>query len=171
MKEIEMLNCDFDLFYLVNDKYPIHIATAGCIINTPPYAGYTVAEVISRSKKVCEDFPLSDSDQIEINPELSNILGIDVEFAKTVCDTVLHQQFEDPLTTYITKVYAWSFIRMAQRGFISLDRTHINMNDHLFHWVARPCTVENNDIRPLPSLEIAEFDVNLDTNRPFKIDI
>jgi hypothetical protein len=171
MKELEMLNCDFDLFYWVNNKYRIHLATDGCIINNPPYADYTVAEVISSSKEICADFPILDAEQIVINPNLKNILEIDEELARTICTTVLHKQVKDPITAYITQIYAWSFIRMAQRGFISFDRTKINGNDYLFHWVARPSKDSSDNIRPLPSLDISDFEICINTNTPIQIDI
>lgn len=110
--QIEQQTRDLDLF-LRDDEKLVHIATAGGVLPDQLAENDINSEIFLTLLD-----GISPIFEVEINPLLSSILGIP------------QQNVE---------LYLTDFIRMAERGFYSYDKSVLgDFEDTLFHLVARP---------------------------------
>lgn len=160
--EQEMLSLDIDWFVGIGCIY-IHAASAGGML--PNVVMERKEETLETFSKIRKADNIFSDEQIEINPNLREILDIDhhLEDYQYVFNT-MHEEanFRNelaPIDEYINNVYAKSFKAMARKGFISFDRT-LTDEDGVYHWVARP-------LQPLPMLEIGipQSDIQLNIDR------
>lgn len=122
---------DIDWFCSVNEKYWIHVASAGGILPDK----------------------INDRNQLrKIQYRVFNLPDIyaDEEIIKN--DDFLQIRFNDD--EMAIKTYLSSFKSMAKKGFISLDRTNLSdLEDQAYHIVCRP----RNIVLPVQLGEIINF--------------
>lgn len=132
-----MYSKDIDWFCSVNGKYWIHVASAGGILPNP----------------------INDRDCLRnIQHIVYNLPDIytDEEIIKN--DVFLMKRFHEDVMAI--KEYLGSFMRMARKGFISIDRTNLtNLEDPNYHIVCRP-----NNLKSLKQfIEFENFQVDDDS--------
>ncbi len=127
---------DLDWFVQVN-KRCIHAASGGGIIPKIVMQNNTVNDEI-RDRVSIES---SKDYKTELNPHLREILNLEErkdDFA-FLLSTLGIEFGDDPIQTYIDKVYVNSFVEYAKKGFWSFDKTNThNYSDNMYHLVARP---------------------------------
>lgn len=147
----EILNKDMDWFVKINQHY-IHAASAGGMIPTVIYENDEKNKSLARAIKHMPS--LFKEEEIEINPFLRQILHLEeqqeeLSFVLSACNISYEN---NPIDTYIKRIYCYSFMKFAQKGFLSFDKTNINnFNDSEYHLVARPRVEGNDNIIKLPS--------------------
>lgn len=120
-----MYSKDIDWFFSINNQF-IHVASAGGLL---PKQINDRDELRNIQKKVFELPYIHNQEEIELNQPFlikrfnNNINGIN---------------------NYLT-----SFVEMAMKGFISMDRTNLeNLNDNRYHIVCMP-----KKLKPIEGLE------------------
>ncbi|MBR9847345.1 MAG: hypothetical protein GYB35_15135 [Algicola sp.] len=140
--QIEQSTLDLDLFLRDKNKH-IHIASGGGRIPIR----------LANSDNVIEEFKtsignLEDNFEVEINPELAQILNIE----------------ENGMASYLN-----DFVSYAKQGFYSYDKTKIgDFDDMTFHLVAKP---KNGQLKLMKNIDILFIQNNLpETFQTFKLD-
>lgn len=136
---------DIDWFVKIGDRY-IHGASGGGEVPNVIIENDIANEKYSEFVETLEP-----KKNVYINKNLETILNLenkrdDIEFLLKA----LNIQYEDPIKSYIEKVYVRSFAEYAKRGFWSFDRS-LNGNYHLVAWPKSKIKLENDD--NIPNLE------------------
>ena len=123
-RQTYQLTHDMDCFFELNG-FPIHIATNGGIV--PSRLG-TVGELQTMQRQVTNmeafhpfhlnTFYLS-SLNVDDYPSREDLVGIDIVH---VIDLLFNETNEYAALPFFKKVYSYSFVQMARKGFWSFDR-------------------------------------------------
>lgn len=144
--DIELETRDLDWFIKMGGRY-IHAASGGGVIPDIIRNGST-------NEALLEEINYSDIRNyypVRVNQNLKNILAIDdmEDDIRFILNT-LKIAFDDPIKTYIEKVYARSFIGYARLGFWSFDKTNpLKPYDPYYHLVAWPM----KKVKEIPSID------------------
>lgn len=144
--DIELETSDLDWFIKMGSRY-IHAASGGGVIPDIIRYGATneaLLEEINYSA-MRNYYP------VQVNPNLKQILALnDIEDDIRFILNTLKITFDDPIETYIEKVYARSFIEYARMGFWSFDKTNpLKPNDPNYHLVAWPM----KKVKEIPTID------------------
>lgn len=154
---MKAIGADLDCFVSVSD-IKIHILSGGGKLPTD-IASWDIKEYRQRLQKVSE---MKDIYNVDINPFLQNIISVTEEYAQNVLEAVLPMPFypikgQNSLQEYIRRFYAKPFVRFAQKGFFSFDKTNLeNPWDTHYHLVAYPKDEEMH--KALSKMFNQEFD-------------
>lgn len=156
---------DLDWFVRIG-KRMIHGASAGGIIpdivNNREYND-NIQELLLTSPK--RDYKIS------INPFLRTILNIENKKEEIgFMLNALNISFEDPIQTYIDKLYITSFANYAKKGFWSFDKTNTDDFDNgYYHLVAWPSNFYR--ITQLTKIPLFHTDTSITINKNKSVDL
>lgn len=140
---------DIDWYFKDSNNNMVHVASAGGRL---PKIIEQNDELIDRIHAQVVDSPdlsinLFSSFEVEINPNLSDIVSLGIE-------------------ENAREFYLESFIEMAKKGFISIDKTKLNdFEDTNYHIVAYPKNIKPNNQDPSPIIEFEFFDSLIISNK------
>lgn len=135
-----LLTRDIDWFFELNGK-PVHVASAGGELPTVINDRDKLREIQHVVSTLAD---INTTDDIYINPKLVNRLR-DNNIA-----------LDD---------YLQSFMEMAKKGFISVDRSNIgNPNDSMYHVVCVPVNLYSGDGLHLEKVRNEDFYINQETD-------
>lgn len=158
MNKKEYLNIDIDYILNINN-FNIHVASAGGkipdIINQNREQNN---DLIEKVKKMPYIFSI---DEIILNKNIPEILRLydQIDFIRTTLNAcrIKHTE-ENMIDIYLNKIYGYSFINYARKGFYSFDRTNINNPDNnQYHLVAYPPHTHDYLDLNLHKIQLREF--------------
>ena len=140
------LTRDIDWFFQLNNK-PIHVASAG---------GKLPNQINDRTQLQKQQHLVSTLSDINTIAEIR----INHEFIKELCEKTMCEE----------DVYLESFISMAKKGFISMDKTHIDdPEETTYHVVCIPTNYYSGD--EIQLINITQEDIDLTSGKQVLFDL
>ncbi|SHG04809.1 hypothetical protein SAMN05444405_12151 [Bacteroides luti] len=157
--ENELLNKDMDWFVKISPYY-IHAASAGGMVPTVIYENDKKNKLLTQTIKRLPF--LFKEEEIGINPFLRQILHLEEQQKELsfILDSCNISYENNPIDTYIKRIYCYSFIKFARKGFFSFDKTNINnFEDAKYHLVAWPCKTTDLELSMPTCSPLKELDI------------